>query len=40
MGRPELATDPRFATPEAFQENAAAAREAIQSIIETRTLKK
>ncbi len=38
MGRPELATDPRFATAEAFQENAEAARAEIQSIIETRTL--
>jgi crotonobetainyl-CoA:carnitine CoA-transferase CaiB-like acyl-CoA transferase len=38
MGHPELATDPRFATPEAFKENADAARQAIQAIIETRTL--
>ncbi len=38
MGRAELASDPRFATPEAFAENADAARAEIQSIIETRTL--
>lgn len=38
MGHPELATDPRFATPEAFAENADAARAEIQSIIETKTL--
>jgi len=38
MGRPELANDPRFATPEAFAENADEARAEIQAIIETRTL--
>ena len=38
MGHPELASDPRFATPEAFNENSNEAREVIQSIIETRTL--
>jgi crotonobetainyl-CoA:carnitine CoA-transferase CaiB-like acyl-CoA transferase len=38
MGHPELATDPRFATPEAFAENSDAARQVIQEIIETRTL--
>lgn len=38
MDHPELATDPRFATPEAFKENSDAARQVIQEIIETRTL--
>ncbi|MBW2389170.1 MAG: CoA transferase [Deltaproteobacteria bacterium] len=38
MGHPELASDPRFATPEAFMENSDAARQAIQEIIETRSL--
>jgi len=32
LGRPELAEDPRFATPEAFSENADAARAALQEI--------
>jgi crotonobetainyl-CoA:carnitine CoA-transferase CaiB-like acyl-CoA transferase len=32
LGHPELASDPRFATPEAFSENAAAARERLQEI--------
>jgi crotonobetainyl-CoA:carnitine CoA-transferase CaiB-like acyl-CoA transferase len=38
LGRPELATDERFATPEAFKENADAARAVLQEIFETRTL--
>ena len=38
MRRPELAQDPRFATPEAFSENSDAARAVIQEIIETATL--
>ena len=38
MGRPELAEDPRFATPEAFAENSDAARAVLQEIIETATL--
>ena len=38
MGRPELADDPRFATPEAFDENSDAGRAIIQEIIETATL--
>jgi len=38
LGRPELATDPRFAPPEAFSENAGAVREILQGIFETATL--
>jgi crotonobetainyl-CoA:carnitine CoA-transferase CaiB-like acyl-CoA transferase len=38
LGRPELATDPRFATPEAFSENGAEARAVLQEIFETATL--
>lgn len=38
LGRPELATDPRFATPEAFAENSAEARQVLQEIFETATL--
>jgi crotonobetainyl-CoA:carnitine CoA-transferase CaiB-like acyl-CoA transferase len=38
LGRPELADDPRFATPEAWNENAAEVRELLVSIFETRTL--
>lgn len=38
MGHPELASDPRFATPAAFAENGDAARSELQAIIETRTL--
>jgi crotonobetainyl-CoA:carnitine CoA-transferase CaiB-like acyl-CoA transferase len=38
MDHPELASDPRFATPEAFKENSDAARQVIQEILETRTL--
>ena len=38
LGRPELADDPRFATPEAFSENAAAAREVLQEIFGTAPL--
>jgi crotonobetainyl-CoA:carnitine CoA-transferase CaiB-like acyl-CoA transferase len=38
MGRPELADDPRFATPEAFSENADAARQVLQEIFETASL--
>ncbi len=38
IGRPELATDPRFATPEAFNENSDAARQVLAEIFETATL--
>ena len=38
LGRPELAHDARFATPEAFNENSDAAREILQEIFETATL--
>lgn len=38
LGRPELALDPRFATPEAFNENANAARKVLAEIFETATL--
>lgn len=38
MGRPELASDPRFATPEAFQTNSAAAREALSELFGSATL--
>jgi crotonobetainyl-CoA:carnitine CoA-transferase CaiB-like acyl-CoA transferase len=38
LGRPELATDPRFATPEAFSENSDAVREILQEIFESATL--
>jgi len=38
LGRPELAEDPRFATPEAFDENSDAAREVLAEIFETATL--
>jgi len=38
MGHPELASDPRFATPEAFAQNADEARRVIQEITETRSL--
>ena len=38
LGHPELASDPRFATPESFAENSDAARAIIQEIIETATL--
>jgi crotonobetainyl-CoA:carnitine CoA-transferase CaiB-like acyl-CoA transferase len=38
LGRPELATDSRFATPEAFSENASEVREILQGIFETATL--
>ena len=38
LGRPDLALDPRFATPEAFSENAGAAREVLQEIFESATL--
>jgi crotonobetainyl-CoA:carnitine CoA-transferase CaiB-like acyl-CoA transferase len=37
LGHPELAEDPRFATPEAFSENDAAARQVLQEIFETQT---
>lgn len=37
LGRPELATDPRFATREAFTENADAAREVLAEIFATAT---
>ncbi len=37
LGRPELATDPRFATPEAFSENAEAVREILSEIFATAT---
>ncbi|MFQ5418275.1 MAG: CaiB/BaiF CoA transferase family protein [Myxococcota bacterium] len=37
LGRPDLALDPRFATPEAFGENADAARAVLQEIFETAT---
>ncbi len=36
LGHPELATDPRFATPEAFAEHGDEARAALQAIFETR----
>jgi crotonobetainyl-CoA:carnitine CoA-transferase CaiB-like acyl-CoA transferase len=38
LGRPELATDPRFESAEAFSENGDAAREVLQQIFETATL--
>jgi len=38
LGRPELAEDPRFATPEAFSENATAAREVLSEIFATAPL--
>ncbi len=38
LGHPELATDPRFATPEAFMENSDAARQILSEIFETKTL--
>ncbi len=38
LGHPELAEDPRFATPEAFNENADDARAVLQEIFETATL--
>ncbi len=38
VGRPELASDPRFATREAFSENADAAREVLAEIFATATL--
>jgi crotonobetainyl-CoA:carnitine CoA-transferase CaiB-like acyl-CoA transferase len=38
LGRPELASDARFATPEAFSENADAARAALAELIATATL--
>jgi crotonobetainyl-CoA:carnitine CoA-transferase CaiB-like acyl-CoA transferase len=38
LGRPELATDERFATPEAFGQNAEDARAALQEVFETATL--
>jgi crotonobetainyl-CoA:carnitine CoA-transferase CaiB-like acyl-CoA transferase len=38
LGRPELARDPRFATPAAFNENSAAAREVLQEIFATAPL--
>jgi crotonobetainyl-CoA:carnitine CoA-transferase CaiB-like acyl-CoA transferase len=37
LGRPELAEDPRFATPEAFSENADAARQVLAEIFATAT---
>ena len=37
LGRPELAEDPRFATPEVFAENSDAARQVLQEIFETAT---
>jgi crotonobetainyl-CoA:carnitine CoA-transferase CaiB-like acyl-CoA transferase len=38
LGRPELAEDPRFATPEAWNENAEEVRKLLVEIFETRTL--
>jgi crotonobetainyl-CoA:carnitine CoA-transferase CaiB-like acyl-CoA transferase len=38
LGHPELATDPRFATPEAFNENSDAARQTLAEILESATL--
>jgi len=38
LGRPELAEDPRFATPEAFDENSDAARQVLQECFDTATL--
>jgi crotonobetainyl-CoA:carnitine CoA-transferase CaiB-like acyl-CoA transferase len=38
LGRPELAEDPRFATPQAWKENEAAVRELLVEIFATRTL--
>lgn len=38
LGRPELASDPRFATPQAFSDNADEVREILQSIFKTATL--
>jgi len=38
LGRPELATDPRFATPEAFNENGDAARQVLAECFESATL--
>lgn len=38
LGRPELADDPRFATPEAFNENANEARELLAEIFATANL--
>lgn len=37
LGRPELAEDPRFSTPEAFAENSDAARAVLAEIFETAT---
>lgn len=37
LGRPELAEDPRFATPEAFIEHSDEARQVLQEIFETAT---
>ena len=38
LGRPELATDERFATPEAFNENSDAARAELSAVFATATL--
>jgi crotonobetainyl-CoA:carnitine CoA-transferase CaiB-like acyl-CoA transferase len=38
LGRPELAEDPRFATPEAWNEHAEEVRQLLVEIFETRTL--
>jgi len=38
LGHPELATDPRFATRDAFMENSDAARQVLSEIFETKTL--
>jgi len=38
LDRPELASDPRFATPEAFSENASAVRETLQEIFARRSV--
>lgn len=38
IGRPELASDPRFATPEAFKENAEAASQELRETFATATL--
>ena len=38
IGRPELAEDPRFATPEAFSEHSDQARKILQEIFESATL--
>jgi crotonobetainyl-CoA:carnitine CoA-transferase CaiB-like acyl-CoA transferase len=38
LGRPELAEDPRFATPEAFAEHSDEARAVLQEMFETATL--